>query len=135
MIGLLIITHETLGEAYTALARHFFPERRFDHVRILNVAGSEDHAQILERVSALLPELDSGSGVLIMTDIFGATPCNAALKVMANGRTALVSGLNAPMLVKAFHYSGGSGTLAELAQAVRQAGLDGIMLFTEMPEE
>lgn len=133
MIGLLIITHESLGEAYTRLAQHFFPDRAFDNVRILNVQDTDDHERILQQVAQLLPELDLGSGVLIMTDIFGATPCNAALKVMANGRTALVSGLNAPMLVKALNYSGKSQSLAELAQMVKQAGLDGILLFTETP--
>lgn len=135
MIGILIITHESLGEAFSALVRHFFPGRSFDHVRILNVENTDDHKSILDQVEALLPEVDRGRGVLIMTDIFGATPCNAALKVMADdGHTALVSGLNAPMLVKAFHRSAEAASLAELAQAVRQAGLDGIMLFDHAPD-
>lgn len=133
MIGLLVITHESLGEAYTHLAGHFFPERSFENVRILKVRNTDDHERILEQVEVLLPELDFGNGVLIMTDIFGATPCNAALKVMANGRTALVSGLNAPMLVKALNYASCSDSLTQLAQTVQQAGLDGIMLFTESP--
>ncbi len=131
MIGILIITHEFLGEAHYSLAKHFFPNSDFSHMRILNVDKSEDHGDILNRMQALLPELDSGSGILVLTDIFGATPCNAMLKMISVGQVALISGLNAPMLIKAVSKHAQYDDLTVLTEEVKQAGIDGIMALTE----
>lgn len=131
MIGLLIITHETLGKAYTELATHFFPQMNFDHIRILNVENTDDHENIISRAQTLLPALNCGHGVLILTDIFGATPCNAAMKMIAPQQSAMISGLNAPMLIKALTYSAQANDLHEFIEQVKQAGINGIMAFTE----
>lgn len=131
MIGLLIITHETLGVAYTQLASHFFPNFDFGHIQILNVETSDDHDDIIQRAHALLPELNQGNGVLILTDIFGATPCNAAMKLIIPQQSAIITGLNAPMLIKAVNYSTKSTQLGEFVALVQQAGIGGIMSFTE----
>lgn len=130
MIGLLIITHETLGAAYENLAQHFFPDpAAYAHVRILNVQMDDDHDSITARAHALLPEWEHSAGVLILTDIFGATPCNAAMKLVRPPRTAMLTGLNAPMLVKAVSHSAQAQDLAAFAETVREAGANGIMLW------
>ena len=131
MIGLLIITHETLGAAYTRLAEHFFPHFDFHHVAILNVETDDDHESIIRRAREKLPKLDHGHGVLVLTDIFGATPCNAALKLIERGKSAMITGLNAPMLIKAVNYSVKSESLPEFVEIVKQAGIDGILSFPE----
>lgn len=131
MIGLLIITHETLGSAYTCLAKHFFPNTDFSHVHILNIQPSDDHEIIIGRAHVLLPELNRGHGVLILTDIFGATPCNAAMKLIVPNQSAMISGLNAPMLIKAMNYSAQSTDLNGFVDVVTQAGKDGILAFTQ----
>lgn len=131
MIGLLIITHESLGAAYTQLASHFFPNFNFDHINILNVENHHDHSDIITQAAAMLPHLNRGHGVLILTDIFGATPCNASLKLIIPEQSAMITGLNAPMLIKAVSYSTQSTHLAEFTEKVKQAGLQGIMVFTE----
>lgn len=132
MIGLLIITHETLGIAYTRLANHFFPHFDFSHVQILNVEPSENHEQIINRAQAMLPQLNRGHGVLILTDIFGATPCNAALKLITPTQYAMITGLNAPMLIKAVNYSVKSQDLHTFTELVKEAGVQGIMSFTDV---
>lgn len=131
MIGLLIITHETLGAAYTQLARHIFPHMNFDHIRLLNVENTDDHENIITRAQAILPELNRGHGVLILTDIFGATPCNAAMKLISPQQSAMISGLNAPMLIKSLTYSNQANDLHEFVEQVKQAGINGIMAFSE----
>ena len=73
MIGLLIVTHETLGHAFSSLVSHFFGPCP-DNVRLLNVAKDDTPEHILTRASALIHEVNQGQGVLILTDIFGATP-------------------------------------------------------------
>lgn len=131
MIGLLIITHETLGGAYTRLASHFFPHFDFSHIQILNVEAHEDHEAIIQKAQSLLPKLNRGYGVLILTDIFGATPCNAAMKMLALQHSAMITGLNAPMLIKAVNYSVQSNDLIVFVEMVKEAGCQGIMVFTE----
>ena len=131
MISLLIVTHEKLGEAYRALAEHFFPNGDMENIQILGVEPNFDHYDIISRIENLLPKLNVGNGVLILTDIFGATPCNAALKVLRSERSALVTGLNAPMLIKAVSYRAQCTNLPEFAELVKQAGVNGIMTFVE----
>ena len=133
MIGLLVITHETLGTAYTAIARHFFPDADTGHIRLLPVQDNFDHADVLRRAHALIEDFSDSSGVLIMTDIFGATPCNAAMKLVRPGRSAIITGLNVPMLIRAFNRAPQADDLAAFAESVKEAGMAGIMTFTEAP--
>ncbi|MFC2292497.1 MAG: PTS sugar transporter subunit IIA, partial [Kingella oralis] len=67
-------------------------------------------------------------------DIFGATPCNAALKLVIPRQTSMVTGLNAPMLVKALTHCAHSTDLARFTETVQQAGINGILAFTEPPD-
>ncbi|QMT31271.1 PTS sugar transporter subunit IIA [Alysiella filiformis] len=131
MIGILIITHETMGAAYTQLAQHFFPHLQSDHIRILNVENTDDHHNIITRAQNMLPELNRGHGVLILTDIFGATPCNAAMKMIVPQQSAMISGLNAPMLIRAINDSSRESDLDAFVARVKQSGIDGIMAFCE----
>lgn len=134
MINLLIISHSTLGAAYAKLARHIFPENSFPRIHVLNVEDCDDHACIIAQAQQILAQIHEGSGTLVMTDIFGATPCNAALKLLVPHRIALITGLNAPMLVKAITHSKQSENLDEFVETVKQAGISGIIAFTESPD-
>ena len=101
MIGLLIITHETIGEAYRGLADHFFPNGFPENLHILGVQPDEDQNDIINNAIAALQKFPDNRGVLIMTDIFGATPCNAARRLVRENKSAILTGLNAPMMIKA----------------------------------
>ena len=70
MIGLLIITHETLGAAYKQLAQHFFANQNLEHIHILNVETTDDHENIISRAQAILPDINHGNGVLIFNRHF-----------------------------------------------------------------
>ena len=133
MINLLIIAHETLGSAYTALAQHILPNSHFDHIHQLHVQPHDDHASIIQHAQAHLAHTHAPNGTLILTDIFGATPCNAALKLVVPQQTSMITGLNAPMLIKALAYSERSTDLASFTETVKQAGINGILAFSEMP--
>ena len=126
MIGLLIVTHETLGHAFSSLVSHFFGPCP-DNVRLLNVAKDDTPDIILERASALIHEVNQGQGVLILTDIFGATPCNISRKLIQSDDVMMLTGLNAPMMVKAIQYASKSNNVHELATTVQQAAINGIM--------
>lgn len=128
MIGLLVIAHETLGQAYTRLAEHFFNEMP-GNIRILGVRQDDDPAHTIEQARVLAAELAHLDGVLILGDIFGATPCNSAQKLVQNDQTVMLTGLNAPMMVKAVQYAGQRTDVAAFAAEVQQAAVKGIMLI------
>lgn len=126
MIGVMILTHETLGKSYTELAEHFFG-RIPQYLSIVGMQPDDDPDAVLADACRRADGLDSGSGVLVLADIFGATPCNVGRRLLPDRRMVLLTGLNAPMVVKALQYAPQSGDLNLLAEKVRQAGLDGIM--------
>ena len=112
MIGILIITHEALGDAYRSLAQHFFPGEPPANIKILGVTQEQQHEEIIAHTQTLISSLDKlehCNGVLVITDIFGATPCNAARKLVLEGKVAMLTGLNAPMMVKALQSVFGCG--------------------------
>jgi mannose PTS system EIIA component len=79
----------------------------------------------LPRARELVKSLDSGDGVLIFSDIYGATPCNLATKLLQPGRIEGVAGVNLPMLVRAFTYrSRGMDTMIKKAIS---GGCDGVL--------
>lgn len=130
MIGLLIITHETVGEAYRSLATHFFPQTP-EYLYVLGVLPEETPDVVEERVQTWAMQFPL-ENILVMTDIFGATPCNIAQKLFSCGKKiALLTGLNAPMSIKAIQYAPQRDDLLAFANEVKQAAIDGILLFNQ----
>jgi PTS system ascorbate-specific IIA component len=103
MIGILLVTHGVLGEAMLQNVCHIL-NRRPRQIAQLGVSAQDDPLDLLPEARRLLATVDSGSGVLIMTDIHGATPANIALKLLEPGRVEGVAGLNLPMLLRALTY-------------------------------
>lgn len=134
MIGIVIITHEAIGEAYRSLAQHFFPTPPAN-IRLLGVQRTEDHDSIIRRTLELTNAMENVDKFLVLTDIFGATPCNAARKLVIPEKIAILTGLNAPMMIKAIQYSSQTNDLPAFTEAVRQSAINGIIAITEPPEE
>lgn len=103
MIGLLIVAHGTLGESLIHCASHVMGKRPL-YLRQLGVTIHDDPEAILPQGRDLVRFLDQGQGVLVMTDIFGATPSNIACRLLEPGRIEGISGINLPMLIKALSY-------------------------------
>jgi PTS system ascorbate-specific IIA component len=105
MIGILLITHGTLGEALVQCVSHVM-NRRPAQLMQLGISGQDDPLDALPLARRLVELVDSGSGVLILTDILGATPANTAAKLLEPGRIEGVTGVNVPMLLRALTYRG-----------------------------
>ncbi|PSJ80143.1 PTS sugar transporter subunit IIA [Neisseria iguanae] len=136
MIGLLIITHESVGEAYRGLTHHFFPQGRPENVHILGARPDEDQNDVINRAISMIQEFpENCHGVLIMTDIFGATPCNAARRMVRTGKSAILTGLNAPMMVKAVQYASEAEDLTVFTETVKEAAIRGIFAITAEPDD
>ena len=123
MISLLIIAHGNLGESLIQCAAHVLGKRP-EALENLDLAACEDPNVMLNRAQALLTELDQGEGVLVLTDVYGATPCNTVCKLVTLGRVEAVAGVNLPMLLKALTYRDqGMDTLLAKAVSGGQAGI------------
>ncbi len=103
MIGILVLTHEDLGEHMIRCASHVVGMNPLQLMH-LSVFPQDDPASVLSSASALIKQLDSGDGVLILSDMLGATPCNIASRLVQPGRVECVAGVNLPMLVRALTY-------------------------------
>ena len=103
MIGLLLVTHATYGESLIQCACHVL-NKRPPQVAQLGVAPQDDPLDLLPVARQLLQWVDSGEGVLVLTDVFGATPANVAMKLLEPGRVEGIAGVNLPMLLRALTY-------------------------------
>jgi mannose PTS system EIIA component len=103
MIGILIISHGDLGNSLIHCANHVMGERP-EHLMHLGVTIHDDPDVIIPKALELLKQLDRGDGVLILSDICGATPCNIANRLVNPGRVECLSGVNLPMLIRALTY-------------------------------
>ena len=126
MVGVLLITHGRTGEDLLAAAWHVLGGEQ-GHARSIAVAPGDDAGATLEIARADLAALDDGDGVIVFTDIFGATPCNIAQRLGSLGfRTHCVSGLNLPMLLRVLNYP--EQDLDQLAQTAANGGRCGICI-------
>ena len=124
MIGILLITHGSYGEALVQNVSHVL-NRRPSQVMQLGLTSQDDPLDILPMAREMLALVDKGDGVLILTDIFGASPSNLALKLLERGRVEGLTGVNMPMLLRALTYRDkGMETLLVRAS---DGGRDGII--------
>jgi len=125
-VGILLLTHEAMGDALIETARHLLGRISLK-VDSFSIPPGSDTDFAMTSAAARVRKLDSGDGVLILTDIFGATPSNVIDKIQPLGVKLLrVSGLNLPMLLRVLNYP--EQSLAELAQTAEHGGRAGIKI-------
>lgn len=100
--GILIIAHAPLASALRSCVLHVYPESA-SGLLALDVAPNETTEITRAAALALLAQLNAPQ-TLVLTDVFGATPCNVAQKVVDGNRTKLVAGINLPMLLRTVNY-------------------------------
>ncbi len=127
MIGVLIISHGALGESLIHAASHVLGKRPL-RVRQVGVTVHDDPEAMLAQAGELVRQLDDGRGVLVLTDIYGATPGNIALRLLEPGRVEGISGVSLPMLVRALTYR--DRPLAEVVDKALSGGREGVIHMT-----
>lgn len=125
MIGLFLITHSSYGESLIQCACHVLNARPVQMAQ-LGVSGQDDPLDLLPLARKWLSVVDTGDGVLLLTDVFGATPSNLAQKLCEPGRIEAVAGLNLPMLLRTLTYRERE-TLHGLVNRAVSGGRDGVM--------
>ena len=131
MIGILIVSHGAFGESLIHSASHVLGKRPL-YLRQLGVTVHDDPDAILPVAQDLIRFLDQGSGVLLMTDLYGATPSNIASRLLARGRVEGITGVNLPMLIKALTHREGA-TLEELLETALGGALEGVVRMEHAP--
>ncbi len=98
MIGLVLVTHGRLADEFRNAVEHVVgPQPGLETVCI----GPDDDMEGRRRdIMAAVDRADTGTGVIVLTDMFGGTPSNLAISVMKPGRVEVIAGMNLPMLIK-----------------------------------
>jgi PTS system ascorbate-specific IIA component len=100
--GILIIAHAPLASALRACVLHVFPEME-KSLSALDVAANQPPEDTLACARLMVEQLNT-AGSLVLTDVFGATPCNVAQKLVDGVHSKLVAGVNLPMLLRTVNY-------------------------------
>ena len=119
MIGLVLVTHGRLAEEFVAALEHVVGPQQ--QTAAISIGPEDDMEKRRDDVLAKINEVDSGSGVIVLTDMFGGTPSNLAISFLEQATVEVVAGVNLPMLIKIASVRE-TMALADVAEAAKEAG-------------
>jgi PTS system ascorbate-specific IIA component len=122
--GILLVTHNGLGDSFVDCVKHVLGEVP-PNLKVLSVLAGDDPQRKLAEGQALIKQLDAGDGVLILADVYGATPSNIGRQLCHAERVIGVAGLNLPMLLRVVCSPG--KTMPELAKIAVEGGRECIV--------
>lgn len=104
MVNILLVTHFEIAAGFASCLEHILA-KKVENLHIVPVKKTEDTDGVINKVTQFINNIGQKSKVLILVDIFGATPSNIASKLIKKGAVELIAGLNLPMLLRAVTYS------------------------------
>jgi PTS system mannose-specific IIA component len=119
MIGLVLVTHGQLASEFRAALEHVVGHQ--ENCEAVSIGPEDDMEERRRDIVAAVDRVNDGSGVILLTDMFGGTPSNLAISVMEPGRVEVLAGVNLPMLVKLAKLRN-DGRLGDVACAAQDAG-------------
>jgi len=119
MIGMVLVTHGRLAQEFIAALEHVVGPQQ--QAKAVCIGPDDDMEKRREEILHSVAEVDDGSGVVVLTDMFGGTPSNLAISIMDNARVEVIAGVNLPMLIKLASVRHGDG-LRKAAAAAQEAG-------------
>jgi PTS system mannose-specific IIA component len=128
MIGLILVTHGNLANEFVHAMEHVVGKQ--DAVATICIGPNDDMEQRRAEIRDAIQAVDSGSGAILLTDLFGGTPSNLAISLLEAGRVEVIAGINLPMLIR---LSGArkSMPLEKALTAARDAGRNYITIASE----
>ncbi len=115
MIGMVLVTHGHLATEFRAALEHVVGPQK--QIATITIGPEDDMEERRQDILQAVASVDSGQGVVLLTDMFGGTPSNLAISVMDGGQIEVVAGINLPMLIKLASVR----EVSTLSQAVTQA--------------
>lgn len=129
MIGAVIVTHGQLATEMVSAAEMIVGE--INHITPVSIGWHDDVDVAREQIARAIQRVDTGAGVILLTDMFGGTPTNIAATFLGKDKVEVVTGVNLPMVIKLATQEQ-DGDLAELAEKVRDQGRQQIYLASEI---
>lgn len=122
MVGILLLTHAPLGQAFIDAATHVFRARP-ERLEAIDVAADQEPLEVRRLASDAIARIDDGNGVLVITDVMGGTPSNCTLSLCQPGHVEVIAGISLPMLLRALTYRNDNvDVVVEMALAGGQNG-------------
>ena len=119
MIGLVLVTHGQLATEFRAALEHVVGQQ--EALETVSIGPEDDMEERCRDIVSAVDRVNDGSGVILLTDMFGGTPSNLAISVMEAGRVEVLAGVNLPMLIKLASVRG-ENALSDAACAAQEAG-------------
>ena len=128
MIGLILVTHGRLAEEFIHAMEHVVGAQT--DIVAIPIGPHDDMEKRRKEIAEAIKRVDTGSGALVLTDLFGGTPSNLAISLMKAGKVEVIAGINLPMLIR---LAGARKCMAvdEAARAARDAGRNYITIASE----
>jgi len=126
MIGALVVTHGDVARELVNAARRIIGEH--PALQAVCISWEEEVGEARRKIEQAIKKVDQGSGVIIMTDMFGGTASNLSLTLLVPGKVEVVTGVNLSMLLKFGNASAAAQKLSELAEAVCSRGREAIQI-------
>ncbi|MFD2579284.1 PTS sugar transporter subunit IIA [Novosphingobium colocasiae] len=128
MIGMILVTHGELADEFVKAMEHVVGAQA--DVATVCIEANDDMEQRREDIAQAIVRVNSGNGVIILTDLFGGTPSNLAISLMHAGNVEVIAGINLPMLIR-LAKARGCMPLREAVAAARDAGRNYITIASE----
>lgn len=122
MVGILLLTHAPLGQAFISAATHVFRARP-ERLESIDVNADQDTCEVERLAKNAIRQIDDGSGVLVITDVMGGTPSNCSVGLCGVDNVQVIAGISLPMLLRAITYRNDTlDVVVEMALAGGQGG-------------
>ncbi len=119
MIGMVLVTHGRLAAEFISALEHVVGPQR--NIAAVCIGPEDDMERRRQDILRSVEEVDTGQGVVLLTDMFGGTPSNLAISIMDKAKVEVIAGVNLPMLIKLASLRE-SESLAEAVRGAQEAG-------------
>jgi PTS system mannose-specific IIA component len=129
MIGLILVTHGRLAQEFLVAMEHVVGKQQ--NIETIAIGPNDDMEQRRADIAGAIAKVDSGKGVIVLTDLFGGTPSNLAISLLDAGRVEVIAGVNLPMLIR-LEGARRSMNVREAVAAAREAGQKYISVASDL---
>ncbi len=129
MIGMVLVTHGRLADEFIAATEHVVGAQ--EQIRAICIGPDDDMEQRRQEIMEAVKDVNTGSGVVLLTDMFGGTPSNLAISLLEKDKVEVIAGINLPMLIKLASVRHGA-TLQDSVEAAKEAGVKYINVASQV---